>query len=560
MSFINCCRLCLEDLSCDDKVPGVSESSVNDQLLRTLIEECFSVLITDNETVTKICSNCYEDVQYVHKVRKRVQDTDNAIKQYYSQLNIKHDIEYLDLNDDETNRSEISLHDKEIREIYTENDIQDPSNTNCGFFTTKKNSQEMIDDKSLKTEIINCGINGEPSLRNTTTKRQTKSKTKVKSTSFICYICTTHFDTLGDLDEHLPSHVGSVSSICSFCQLELTTVRHLNMHLRITHYRKGKRIPCEECKQNGLAREFSSTYKLEDHVRRVHQGIKDIPELKFVCTYCGKKFSRSFHLKLHENTHTKSIMFQCKFCKFKTTSRSGLLRHERIHTSEKPFKCDLCDARFTQSNALQLHKNGRHSKERPFVCELCDGNVRFKTKYSLQSHMRIHEKSGRVQRGPKAGPIEKPTAEPHLKCEFCPAVYYKERFLCRHILEKHPTENIPMIACELCLEVNKKVYFITQAEKELHLIYHTKMSKGLRRERSCIDCGAVYQTSDAMAKHRQSHVKHECMECGKTYKGRAGLRLHYLSVHYESRPYKCNQCDAAYSQFTQLSSHMKSHR
>ncbi|XP_058826263.1 zinc finger protein 226-like [Topomyia yanbarensis] len=570
MTFVNCCRLCLEDVPIDDGGTCfcVNETTVYNQLLRTLIEECFGILITDNETVTKVCKNCYGDVQYVYKLRVRIKDTDDAIKQYYSQLDTKQDIEYLELNDKEThdqqsdgkydmNNKEEGFPKQGIESIMFQEDFS--TEIKYEIEAMEEDTGDGMENISILPEMVNKEVAKSPP-KTVKLRRKGKGKTKVKN-SFTCYICSMDFDTLEELDDHLPSHVGFASLVCNFCQLELTTVRHLNMHLKVTHHTKGKRIPCDECKQIGVAREFSSTYKLQDHIKRVHQGIKEIPELKYVCTYCGKKFSRPFHLKLHENTHTKAIMFQCKYCsKFKTTSRSGLLRHERIHTAEKPFKCDLCDARFAQSNSLQLHKNGVHSNERPFACELCEGDVRFKSKYTLQSHLRIHEKSGKVLRGPRTDPIERPASEPHLKCKFCPAVYYKERFLCSHILDKHPTESVPMIPCELCSEVNKKIFFITQREKDLHLIYHTKIPKTQKKERSCTECGAVYHTPGAMRRHRQSHVVHECKECGKTYKGRAGLRLHYMSVHYESRPYKCDHCEVSYSQFSQLTSHMKSHR
>lgn len=587
MSLVNCCRLCLEDLittSGDGRGHFcVPETTVDARPLQHLVEECFGILIADDEKVNKICESCYNDVQFVGRLRNRFLEADAAIKNFYCQLEFSLDVEYLDspealIDEDEQNSIIVeeafpdveSVDCDEIQECY-DDDLHEEVKAETLEMLVEE-SVDTVDEEELTTEIKPEVVEVpeiEAPAPSTTTKPRRRGwrkgcKSKIKKVkSFTCYICTTDFKTLDQLDDHIPLHVGTVEPVCSFCNEEVTTMRHLNMHLQRVHYRKGDRIPCEECKEAGVTREFSSTYHLQDHVKRVHQGIKEVLERKFVCSYCGKNFNRASNMRLHENIHTKAVLFKCKYCTtFVATSRSGLIRHERIHTAEKPFKCDVCDAQFTQSNGLHLHKKYRHTDERPFPCELCEGSVRFKSKYTLQKHLQSHETPGRIKQGIKSDVVEKPLTGPDLKCYFCPAVYRHERHLCKHILAKHPTETVPMIKCEMCVDMKKETYFITEEVKSIHIDNHFKNppKKVIQKERHCQLCPAVFQTVEALTRHRASHIIHACKVCGKPYKTRAAMRLHYISVHYASRPYKCDQCDAAYGQFTQLTAHMKTHR
>ncbi|XP_055528896.1 zinc finger protein 883-like [Wyeomyia smithii] len=565
MSLLNCCRLCLVDLvqadEEDEPYYCVFGTTIDDRPLPDLVEEYFGIVITEDEKINKICESCYSDVHSVFRLKNRFLQADATIKSFYCKLEFELEAEYLE--------SSAEADDDEQNSIIVEDNFPD-TDEEIKVEPDDLFLDENVDDtpeEEVKIEIESNLVKDEqkqlpPKPRRKGWRKGCKSKVK-KVKCFTCYICTTDFDTLDQLDEHIPTHVGLVSPVCTFCNKEVTTMRHLNMHLQRTHYRKGDRIPCEECKQDGITKEFSSTYHLQDHVKRVHEGIKEVPERKFVCSYCGKNFNRASNLRLHENIHTKAVLFKCKYCTtFVGTSRSGLIRHERIHTAEKPFKCDECDAQFTQSNGLTLHKKYRHTDERPYSCDLCQGEVSFKSKYTLRKHLRSHEAPGRIRDGMRKDTVEAPTSEPDIKCNFCPAVYHHERHLCKHILAKHPSETVPMIQCEMCAEVGKNTYFITEKVKNIHIGNHLKNPprKVILKERRCRECPAVFETVEALTRHRQTHVIYACKECGKTYKRRAGLRLHCLSVHYASRPYKCDKCDAAYGQFTQLTAHMKSHR
>ncbi|XP_062549320.1 zinc finger protein 678-like isoform X1 [Armigeres subalbatus] len=581
MHFENSCRLCLKDLSDVLFDEDSHVSMAEDKSLQRMVLECFQIQVSDDESVTKVCDKCHYETNLVSKIRKRVRKTDFQVKQYYASVMME---EKLEVKEESPGDDQEDLHVDRFQSDNEEYETKHETLANLEILPADDVEHvercELIEATPLleheETSESDFVLESEHTpVKRKRVRTQKRKGPKIDSNTVIrrkidhrCYICPLDFENIEMLDSHLGTHVGSTSPICNLCDFHATTVRFLNMHLRTIHFRKGKRIPCEECKNNNTIREFSSKEKLQAHIKSVHEGIVEVPERKFVCTYCGKAYSRATGLRMHENIHTKAILHKCQQCPFAATSRSGLLRHLRIHTAEKPFKCDKCDASFNQSNGLHSHKASRHNNERPFSCEICGERKRFKSKYSLQNHMRLHEKSQNVAipKYCESGSIIKtfgaeiPVYEPELKCSFCPAVYRKELFLCRHIIEKHPSEKVEMIPCDTCNAANKNVFFLTQNEKDRHVDNHEKIKPIPDKERVCIDCGEIFQTTASYKRHRQKHVKNICKECGKSFATSQTLRLHLVTVHLKSRPYKCDKCELSFGQMTTLNAHMKVHQ
>ncbi|XP_022916421.2 transcription factor hamlet-like isoform X1 [Onthophagus taurus] len=138
------------------------------------------------------------------------------------------------------------------------------------------------------------------------------------------------------------------------------------------------------------------------------------------------------------------------------------------------------------------------------------------------------------------------------RCSVCDQPFADVDKLDDHLITKHNYRKDDY-RCELC----PKAYSFRP-----NLIKHRSVVHGEHRKYHCENCTKVFTDPSNLQRHiRTHHVgarSHACPDCGKTFATSSGLKQH-THIHSSVKPFQCEVCFKAYTQFSNLCRHKRMH-
>ena len=198
---------------------------------------------------------------------------------------------------------------------------------------------------------------------------------------------------------------------CDLCDASYPVRKSLLRHIRLKHG-DAKQFSCKQCA-------YSTTMKhhLEEHVRSIHQGIKE------PCETCGRNFSDKSNLNKHLRKFHPELVQERKGVKRKASNPLPQPTKRIRNDTPEDLTCRFGNAKFKELFNLNKHMKMLH-EEKGLKCTNC--NYTSNDKFNMQRH--IESCSKRKPEAEKAeeetpmdyscnqGPVEDEPADEHQSC------------------------------------------------------------------------------------------------------------------------------------------------
>ncbi|KAG7303632.1 hypothetical protein JYU34_012163 [Plutella xylostella] len=265
---------------------------------------------------------------------------------------------------------------------------------------------------------------------------------------------------------------------------------------------------CDACE-----RLFAEEEELNTHVGEAHSEEAG----QYTCDMCLYRFPEQAKLEQHMNAHY--VYYKCKNCSFECRELTEMEEHvKNPHTIIQKPVCIRCKNEFVSKEELKEHL----TTCKTYKCAECDKT--FVVRGSYQKHVREHKQD--------PGGIY---------CEVC-KVHYKASYYKEHLITslKHVSEDdfkLHMFGnhkrpgphpCKLC----PKSYF-DKMKLARHIANVHKIGPVIERKKDKI-----------------------CETCGKGFSS-STLLTNHIRIHTGERPWRCEECPAAFAQNGTFYMHMK---
>lgn len=273
----------------------------------------------------------------------------------------------------------------------------------------------------------------------------------------------------------------------------------------------------------------------------------------FKCYKCQTDFDDENNLELHQqNKHELNKVTY--FCCNKERMEESANDHILYHIDPQQFRCYACGKSFSMTRRLRLHQ--KRACKKSGHCPTCNDYLSAKElfEHRLQHMKNLKKVSKEVivpekQTSTKKAQSEELNQTPKFQCDICERKFRRYTNLRTHILDIHLSSTIEV--CKIC-------GFSTKYRSSLD--QHIRTQHHNAKKQQCSICGKYVKQLKVHIKmhHSEDDQPSSCETCRKVFKNQSRLKMHIKGAHGGKR-YRCDQCGKEFRQKNYLNEHIHAH-